>query len=246
MGRDWLDNYGSVSDIMKDLKTFIIIPAHNEERSVGSVIDSLKENGYHNIIVVNDFSKDNTEKIAKQKGAVVLNHIINRGQGASLATGNEFALRNGADIIVHFDADSQMMAEDISAMIKPIIENKTDITLGSRFLAKTSEVPKSKIFTLVLGRLFLRIFYGVRLTDSQCGFRAMSRKAAETIEIKQDKMEHASEILIEIFKKKLKYKEIPVTIKYTEYSKEHTHHGRFHLWSGVKIAFKMLIKRLMQ
>ncbi|MEK6887271.1 MAG: glycosyltransferase family 2 protein [Nanoarchaeota archaeon] len=227
------------------MKTFIIIPAHNEEKSIGYVLDNLKKHRYNNIVVVNDFSKDNTEKIAKQKGAIVLNHIINRGQGASLVTGNEYALRNGAEIIVHFDADNQMMAEDIPAMVDPIVKKKADITLGSRFLNKKSNVPKFKIFTLTLGKIFLRTFYGITLTDSQCGFRAMSRKAAETIEIKQDKMEHASEILIEIFKKRLKYKEIPVTIKYTEYSKKHTHHGSFHLWSGVKIAVKILAKRLM-
>ena len=243
MGRNRFDNNRGINNIMK---IFIIIPAHNEEKSIGPVLDNLKKCGYNDIVVVNDFSKDNTEKIARQKGVVVLNHIINRGQGASLATGNEYALRNGADIIVHFDADGQMMVEDILAMIKPIIEKKADITLGSRFIGKKSNVPKFKMFTLMLGKIFLRTCYGVRLTDSQCGFRAMSKKAAETIEIKQDKMEHASEILVEIFKKRLKYKEIPVTIKYTEYSKEHTHHGRFHLWSGIKIAFKMMIKRLMQ
>ena|SRR3989344_8827021 len=243
MGRNRFDNNRGINNIMK---IFIIIPAHNEEKSIGLVLDNLKKCGYNDIVVVNDFSKDNTEKIARQKGVVVLNHIINRGQGASLATGNEYALRNGADIIVHFDADGQMMVEDILAMIKPIIEKKADITLGSRFIGKKSNVPKFKMFTLMLGKIFLRTFYRVRLTDSQCGFRAMSKKAAETIEIKQDKMEHASEILVEIFKKRLKYKEIPVTIKYTEYSKEHTHHGRFHLWSGIKIAFKMMIKRLMQ
>ncbi len=228
------------------MKIFIVIPAHDEEKSIGRVVDTLKHHGYHNIIVVNDNSKDNTEKIARQRGATVLTHIVNRGQGASLVTGNEYALRHGADIIVHFDADGQMQAEDIPAMIAPIVKGKADITMGSRFLGKTSNIPPSKRFILVLGRLFLRMFYGVRLTDSQCGFRAMSRKAAEKIEIKQDKMEHASEILIEVFKKKVRYQEVSVTIKYTEYSKEHTHHGRFHLLKGVEIAIKTMLRRLMQ
>lgn len=229
------------------MKIFIIIPAYNEARTIGNVIDNLKRQGYHNIVVVDDFSKDNTEKISLQKGAVVLRHVINRGQGAALATGNEYALRNGADIIVHFDADGQMQAEDIPEMIKPIIEKKADITLGSRFLGKKSlNMPKSKKITLFLGNLWLRLFYGVRLTDSQCGFRVMSKKAAHEIEINQDKSEHASEILIEIFKKKIRYKEVPVTIKYTEYSKQHTQHGKFHLLSGIGIAFRTIIGRLMR
>lgn len=228
------------------MKIFIIIPARNEGKTIGSVLSNLKKHGYHNIVVVNDYSKDDTEKIALQKGAVVLNHMSNRGQGASLATGNEYALSNGADIIVHFDADGQMMVEDIPAMIKPIIDGKADITIGSRFLGKKSNVPSSKLIALFLGKLWLKLFFGVKLTDSQCGFRAMSRKAAETIEITHDKAEHASEILIETFKKKLKYKEIPVTIKYTSYSEEHTQHGKFHLLSGIKIAFKTIMKELMK
>ena len=229
------------------MKVFIIIPAYNEGKSIGSVLNNLKSNEYENIVVVNDFSDDNTEEIAVKKGVTVLNHIINRGQGASLATGNEYALRNGADIIVHFDADGQMMAEDIEDMIAPIIKKKAEITIGSRFLGKnSSNMPKSKKIILFLGNLWLRVFYGVKLTDSQCGFRAMSKKAAETIKIKQDKSEHASEILIEIFKKKLKYKEIPVKIKYTNYSQKHTQHGKFHLLSGIKIAFNIIVKRLIK
>jgi len=228
------------------MKTFVIIPAHNEEKTIGHVIDNLKKHGHKEIIVVNDYSSDSTERISLQKGAIVLNHIVNRGQGASLATGNEFALRNGADIIVHFDADGQMKAEDIKDMIKPIENGEAEITIGSRFLGKKSNVPLSKIIILNLGGLFLRLLYGVKVTDSQCGFRAMSKKAAKEIEIKQDRIEHASEILIDIFKKKLKYKEVPVTIKYTGYSQRHTQHGKFQLLSGIKIAFRVFMKRLIR
>jgi glycosyltransferase involved in cell wall biosynthesis len=228
------------------MKIFIVIPAFNEEKTLGAVLDNLRKHGYDNIVVVNDYSKDNTDKIAIEKGAIVLNHIINRGQGASLRTGNEYALRNGAEVIVHFDADGQMQVQDIPAMIAPIKNHEADITIGSRFLGKKSNIPLSKRIILGLGRLFLRMFYGVKLTDSQCGFRALSRKAAQTIEMKQDRMEHASEILIEIFKKKLKYEEVPVTIKYTEYSTKHTQHGKFQLLSGIKIAFKTIIKGLMK
>ncbi len=225
---------------------WIIIPAYNEEKTIGSVISNLKKHKYHKIVVVNDNSKDKTEEISLRNGATVLTHKLNRGQGAALATGNEYALRNGAEIIVHFDADGQMQAEDIPAMINPLIKKEADITMGSRFLGKASNIPTSKKIILFLGRVFLRTFFGVKLTDSQCGFRALSRKGAQSIEIKQDKMEHASEILIEVFQKKLKYKEIPVTIKYTEYSKQHSHHGRFQLLSGIKIAFKTIIKRILK
>ncbi len=243
MGWNLPDSYWCVGDIMK---IFVVIPAHNEEKTIGNVINDLKKHGYSNVVVVDDFSSDNTAKISLSKGAVLLSHPINLGQGAALATGNEYALRNGADIIVHFDADGQMMVEDIKNMTEPIIKKQADITIGSRFLYKKSKIPKSKILVLILGRLFLRLFYGVKLTDSQCGFRALSRRAAQKIEIRQNKMEHASEILIEVFKKRIKHKEVPVTIKYTRYSKKHTQHGKFHLLSGIKIALKTIVKRLIQ
>ncbi len=241
MVRSNSDNPWSYDNIMKP---FIIIPAYNEEKTLGIVIDGLRKYNYENIVVVNDCSTDNTEKIALQKGAIVLNHIINRGQGATLATGTEYALRQGADIIVHFDADGQMQAEDIVALTEPLIKKEADITLGSRFLTKKSNIPTSIRIVLLLGRIFLRTLYGVKLTDPQSGFRALSRKAAQRIEIKQDRAEHASEILIEMFKKKLVCKEVPVTIKYTDYSQQRTQHGKFHFWSGIKIATRVILKRL--
>lgn len=227
------------------MKVFIIISAYNEETTIGSVIDDLKNNNYNNIVVINDCSKDNTERIALNKGATVLSHIINRGQGAALATGHEYALRNGADVIVDFDADGQMLVEDIPAMIEPIIAGRADITIGSRFLGKESEnMPFTKIITLWLGKIWLRTFFGVRLSDSQCGFRALSKKGAEEIKITHDGAEHASEILIEVFRKKIKHEQVPVKIKYTEYSEGHTQHGKFALFSGIKIALKIILKRL--
>ena len=227
------------------MKTFVVITAYNEEKTIGNVLDDLKKHGYHNIVVVNDCSKDRTESISLRKKAVVLSHFTNRGQGAALATGTEYALRQGADIIVHFDADGQMMVEDIPAMIAPIQKKQADVTIGSRFLGKESNMPVSKRILLVLGRIWLRLF-GVKLTDSQCGFRALSRKGAQQIEIRQDRSEHASEILIEIFKKHIQYKEVPVTIKYTEYSVQHTQHGRFQLLSAIRIAFKTVLKQVIK
>jgi len=226
-------------------KIFIIITAYNEESTIGDVLDDLNNQHYTNIVVVNDCSTDNTAQIAQGKGATVLTHIINRGQGASLRTGNEYALRNGADVIVHFDADGQMLVSDIPAMVLPILSGEVDMTIGSRFMtAEAKNMPKMKVMVLWLGKIWLRLLYNVRLSDCQCGFRAMSRHAAETIIITQDRAEHASEILIEVFKKKISHKQVPVTIHYTPYSEAHTQHGKFPLWSGIKIAFNIIKGRL--
>lgn len=221
-------------------KIWFVVPAYNEEKSIGKVIRDLKKNNYKNIIVVDDCSKDNTYKKAEKQGAVVLRHIINRGQGAALRTGMDYALKKGAEFIVHFDGDGQHRIEDLPAMLRPVIKGQVDVTLGSRFLRKT-KMPLSRRILLRGSILVQWIFYGVHLSDAHNGFRVLSKRAAQKINIEADRMEHASEILEEIVKKKIKYKEVPVTIRYTGYSMKKGH-GSF--FGAVRILFKMIIRRL--
>jgi len=221
------------------MKIFVIIAAYNEERKIAQVISSLQKEKYKNIVVVNDCSNDHTFKIAKNKKVHTLNHIINRGQGAALRTGIEYALKLGADVIITFDADGQHDAKEIKLLIDPIKKGKADIVLGSRFLKK-SKIPFLKKIVLKGGVLFTRIFSCIKLTDTHNGFRALSKKAAEKNEIKQDRMAHASEIIDEIVKKKLKFVEVPVTIRYTEYSMKK---GQS-IFNSINIAAKMIIRKL--
>jgi polyprenyl-phospho-N-acetylgalactosaminyl synthase len=198
------------------METWIVIPAFNEEKGIQKVINELKESGYNNIIVVDDGSKDKTFEKSQETGVIVLKHLINRGQGAALKTGIECALENNTEVIITFDSDGQHQVEDIGNLILPIKERDMEVVLGSRFLNKKSNVPFIRKLFLKCGAGIFRIMYNVKLTDSHNGLRALSRKAAETINISQDKMEHASEIIEEIGKHKLRYCEVPVTIKYSE------------------------------
>ncbi|MBI4980537.1 glycosyltransferase family 2 protein [Candidatus Woesearchaeota archaeon] len=220
------------------METWLVIPAFNEENKLKEVVSNLKRNGYARIVVVDDGSQDNTYQLAQKENVIVLNHLINRGQGAALKTGIDYALEQGAEVIVTFDADGQHQPEDISILIQPILENKADIVLGSRFLTNNSNTPFIRRLFLKGGALLFNLFYGVKVTDSHNGLRALSRTAAEQIEITSDGPEHASEIIEEIGKKQLKYTEVPVTIKYTDYSLQHGQSS----WAAFKILFKMLIK----
>ena len=222
------------------MKTFIVIPAYNEEKSIAKVIKDLKKGGYNDIVVVDDGSKDNTYSAAEKAGADVLRHFINRGQGAALKTGVDYALMQRADMIVTFDADGQHLVSEIKRMTQPIVKGEVDVTLGSRFLDGKTKLPLKKRMVLKGAVFFMWLMYGIKLSDAHNGFRALSRKAAQKIEIKADRIEHASEIVEEIHKRRMRFREIPVTIKYTDYSMKK---GQS-VWNSLRIAAKMMRRKM--
>lgn len=196
---------------------FCVIPAYNEEKTIGNVIDGVKKY-IDEIIVVDDGSIDNTEKICRQKKINFLKHLLNRGQGAALQTGNELAIQKGAQVVVHFDADGQFFAEEISELISPILKNKADIVFGSRFLGKKSNIPTSKrILILPIAKIINKFLFGIRLSDPQSGFRAMGPEALKKIKIQNDGSSHCNEIMAKAYKYKLKIAEAPITVEYKQF-----------------------------
>lgn len=199
------------------MRIVTVIPAYNEEPRVAAAVrDALAYT--HAVVVVDDGSQDRSAEIAAEAGAVVLRHVMNRGQGAALQTGTDYALAHlEAEVIVNFDADGQMQGSDIEGLVTPILQGKADIVLGSRFLSQAAEnLPRGRKLMLRAGGVFTAVFSGLHITDSQNGFRALSRSAAEAIRIRLDGVAHASEILDLIRVKSLRYLEHPVTIKYTQ------------------------------
>lgn len=193
------------------MKLVAIIPAYNEEKTIGRVVGDVRKHT-EEVVVVDDGSADQTAFFAREAGAFVCSHLVNRGQGAALETGKRFALERGADIIVTYDADGQFLAEEINNVVQPIREGRADVVLGTRFLK--SKIPGSKKFFLK-GALFLtKLTSGLELSDTHNGFRALSRAAAEKLTIEQNRMAHASEILDKIAKCGLRYEEVPVTLRY--------------------------------
>lgn len=202
------------------MKRIAVIPAYNTEQVVADVVSSVRPL-VDEVIVVDDGSRDATAARAAEAGARVAVHLINRGQGAALQTGMDLALQQGADIIVHFDSDGQHPAHQIPQLTAPIASGEADVVLGSRFLDNTSNVPPIRRLVLKAGGVFTRIMSGLSITDPHSGFRALSRTAAQKIRLRQDRMAHASEFLQLLARHQLRYREIPVTIRYTEYSMRH-------------------------
>lgn len=220
------------------MKVICVIPAWNEAKNITKVINGVKP-FVSEVVVIDDCSKDETSALAKEAGATVFRHPINRGQGAALQTGNDYALKNGADIIVHFDADDQFSAAEIADMIAPIINGQADIVFGSRFLGKKANLPFLKKYLIMpLAGLFTRFILGIKLSDPQNGFRAMSRKAAEAINIFNREMAHNSEIQIKAFKKKLRIAEVPITVTYHRFGQK--------LSGGFKVIRDLFIHKIIK
>ena len=207
-----------------------VVPAYNEEKKIGRVVRDLFQHGFK-VIVIDDGSVDCTSKEAAASGAVVLKHKINRGQGAALQTGNDYALAQGAETVVHFDADGQFNPADIAPAVKLLQDQQLDVVLGSRFLDRRSQLPWLKRYVILpVGRLVNFLLTGVWLTDAHNGFRILSRQALDKIKITPDGMAHNTEILAQLKKQNLKFAETPVEVKYFEYGQ------------GIRGGFKILVE----
>jgi glycosyltransferase involved in cell wall biosynthesis len=214
-----------MEEILK--KVLVIIPAFNEAKAIGSVIDDVREAGYNEILVVDDGSLDNTSEVAKQKNCIVLRHKINRGKGAATQTGFDGAKLLDADFVVTIDADGQHSPKDIKNVLDPLLKEETDVVLGSRFKSD-QQVPFSRIIANSIGNLLTFLFYGIYVSDSQSGFRGYNKKALNLIQTTFDRYEFESEIIDQINIHKLKYKEVPIIVSYSDYSKNK--------WNGLKGA----------
>lgn len=194
------------------------------------------------VVVVDDGSSDDTFQVAKQLPLWLLRHPFNCGQGASLRTGIEFALRNGADHVVTFDADGQHDADEIDRLLEPILSGRADVALGTRFAGTKQSIPFRRRLLLKAAVIFTRLTTGLSLTDSHNGFRAFSRLAAERIRIQQPRMAHASEILDQVSRHQLRYEEVPVTIRYTAETLEKGQSA----WDALRIGSQLILHRFVR
>jgi polyprenyl-phospho-N-acetylgalactosaminyl synthase len=198
-------------------QTYVVIAAYNEAAVIARVVAGVMSAGYP-VVVVDDGSADETAGIARAAGATVIRHPFNLGQGAALQTGIDYALSQSAEIVVTFDADGQHRVADISRLCSALGEDHADFALGSRFLGRSPNLPPLRRLLLKAATLFTRLTTGLALTDTHNGLRAMTRRGAAALRLRQNRMAHASELLAQIGDSGLRHVERPVTIEYTAYS----------------------------
>lgn len=212
------------------------IPAYNEEKNIGRIIVDLKKK-FDNIIVCNDGSADSTSEIAQSLGVIVINHSKNLGYGAAIRSIFLKAKELGADALVTFDADGQHIIDDINKVLEPVAESKADIVIGSRFLdGKNKQIPEYRKIGIKALTKIANVSMSEKLTDSQSGFRAYSKKVLLEITPSDTGMGVSTEILIKANKSKLRIIEVPITILYEGDTSTHNpvSHGTSVLLSTLK------------
>ena len=213
-----------------------IVPAYNEVKNIGDVVRGLLP-FVDEVVVVDDGSVDETATEALAAGATILVHELNRGQGAALETGHEYARQKNAHIVVHFDADGQFNPADVQKGIAQLQNKNVDIVLGSRFLGVESNIPPlKKNIILPIARFVERLAGAAPLTDAHNGFRIFNNKTLQVLQLNQARMAHATEIPQLIYKHNLQYAEMPIFVTYKRFGQN--------LDGGFKIIRDLIMNKI--
>ena len=217
------------------MKIIIGIPAFNEEKNIGPIVAKLKKK-YDQVIVCDDGSSDMTETIALSLGAHVVKHDKNLGYGSAIKTIFNESRKLECDVLVTFDADGQHQISEIDSVLQPIFENKADIVIGSRFLGETKDLPRYRKIGIKTITGLTNVMTGSKITDSQSGFRAYTKKVLKEISPTESGMGISTEILIKASKKDMRIVEVPITISYEDnkHSQEPISHGTSVIMSTIK------------
>jgi glycosyltransferase involved in cell wall biosynthesis len=209
-----------------------VIPAYNEDRFIGSVV--LKILPYVDwVVVVDDGSKDRTAHIARQAGADVLVHCVNRGKAKALQTGFARALELGADVVVILDGDGQHNPEEIPIVAEPILRDQADMVIGSRFRETKSQIPIWRQFGQHALTLATNVASGVPSSDSQSGFRAFRASALASLEISGEGFSIESELQFWAREQRLRVKEAPISVIYAEKAKRNPVQQALQVLNGI-------------
>lgn len=222
-------------------KRIVVIPAYNEETSVAAVVEAAARVA-DLVVVVDDGSSDRTAALARDAGAVVARHAVNRGLGGALGTGIAAALRLGAGSVVTMDADGQHRAADAARVFERLAQGDVDFVIGSRRLrgADSGHMPLPRVLFNAAGNALTYLLFGVWVSDSQSGLRGLSAAAARALDLRTNGMEVSSEFIKELKEKRWRLAEIPIPAIYTSYSLSK---GQG-LVVGVKTAAKLILRRL--
>lgn len=230
-----------VSEMDPPKRILICIPAFNEEDSIAEVVTKSKSFS-SDIVVYDDGSQDKTAEIAERHGAVVIRNARNKGYGRALITLFQYAIKMKADVVITIDSDGQHDPSYIPLLLEPILENKADVVIGSRFLTQEDKVnvPKYRSFGIKTITRFAQVGCIDKITDATSGFRAYSSNSLNKLRLVEDGMAISTEILLKADDANLRIVEVPITTK--RYNiKDKSAHNPIHLgWSVISHVLQFL------
>lgn len=197
---------------MSNKRLLVIIPAYNEEESISSTVDELTSTlpGV-DYVVVNDGSKDGTERICLEHGYNYMSLPVNSGLTVGFQTGMKYALRNGYDYALQFDADGQHRPEYISKMLDLAVAEDADIVIGSRFVNKCKELSARMLGSRII-TVAIKLTTGKRVADPTSGMRMFNRKMIERF-ANDDSLNPEPESISYLIKKGAKVREVQVEMR---------------------------------
>ena len=194
--------------------TLIIVPAYNEGSRIAKVVQSIAATGPWPVVVVDDGSTDDTAQQARQAGATVLAHFLNRGPGAATMTGLAYAKAGKYAYAVTIDGDGQHDPADIASLLAPVVRGEADLVIGNRFMKGTNAIPRSRVWYNGMANLTTFLFSKHWVSDTQSGLKAFGPKAIKVLELEMDGYEFCSEIIIKACRNKLRLQELPAFVRY--------------------------------
>jgi glycosyltransferase involved in cell wall biosynthesis len=217
---------------------WLVVPLYNESQVIEDVVRGARAT-FPNIVCVDDGSSDGSAAAAAAGGAAVVRHPVNLGQGAALQTGFEFALTDpGMRWVVTFDADGQHQVQDVVDMLDKARREDLDVVFGSRFLDDRTQAGAVKKLVLRAAVAYTNLTTSTKLTDAHNGLRVISRDVVSRVNITQNRMAHASELVAQIGALDVRYGESPVHVLYTDYSRSK---GQS-LWNAVNILVELMLR----
>jgi hypothetical protein len=199
---------------IQDKQIVVILPAYNEGKNLNELLKRMPEtidDKKVGVLLVDDGSDDDTYSVAKQAGVLAVRNRINRGQGAASRLGYDILVKHNIPFGVTMDSDGQHQQEDIEKLIRPVLEDKCDLVIGSRMLGRKEESAFLRSFGVIFFTKIINALTGMKLTDCSSGFKAFNISKMEKLELREDQFQSA-EVIIEAAKKGLRIGEVPITI----------------------------------
>jgi glycosyltransferase involved in cell wall biosynthesis len=214
------------------------VPSYNVESFVGEVVRRAREY-VDQVVVIDDGSSDRTAEVAREAGAVVRSHEVNLGYGGAIKSCFEAAREMDADVLVILDGDGQHDSDEVPQIVAPVLNDEADVVIGSRFLDRNSDIPFYRRFGIHVITWLFNVGSKTKITDSQSGFRAYSKRSIQAMSLQQKGMPVSVEILVRARRKGLVFREVPISCRY------HAESSTMNpVKQGLTVAMKLVRMRL--